>query len=156
MIGEPTSRVDGIAKVTGAAKFASDELVANPAYAYLVTSRIARGKIESFKLDRAKAVRGVIDILTHENVGSLVKEAPGPDGKPTTSSLESAQIWHAGQIIAIVLAETFEAAREAANKVEAVYSAETPAATFDSPGANIEPHKAEKGPDPQKGDLATA
>ncbi len=156
MLGKAASRIDGVAKVTGTAKFASDEAVPNPAYAYLVTSAIARGRVGSFHLDMAKAVPGVLDILTHENVGTLAKPSPGPDGKPSTTSLENAQIWHAGQIIAIVVAGTFEAAREAAHRVEVTYLAETPSASFDSPGVETEPHKPEKGPDPLKGDAAGA
>ena len=64
LFGRPTPRIDGIAKVTGRARYASDEPVANPAFAYLVTSAIARGRIGGFKLDQAKAVLGVLDILT--------------------------------------------------------------------------------------------
>ena len=154
--GRPTSRIDGVAKVTGAARFASDEPVGKPAFGYLVTSTIARGRIGAFKLARAKAVRGVLDILTYLNVGGQAKPAPGPDGKPSTTSLESDRIWHDGQIIAIVVAETYEAAREAANKVDVTYVTEPPSATFDSPGIETEPHKPEKGPDPLKGDAAAA
>ncbi len=156
MLGKATSRIDGVAKVTGAAKFASDEAVPKPAYAYLVTSAVARGRIGAFELDAAKAVRGVLDILTYENVGTLAKAAPGPDGKPSTSTLENAKIWHAGQIIAIVVAESYEGAREAAYKVGVTYAAETPGATFDSPGVETEPHKPERGPDPNKGDAVAA
>ena len=156
LFGRPTSRIDGVAKVTGAARFASDESVTKPAFAYLVTSAIARGRIDRFNLERAKAVRGVLDILTYENVGGEAKPAPGPDGKPSTTSLESAHIWHDGQIIAIVVAETYEAAREAAHHVEVSYVAEAPSATFDSPGVETQPHKPEKGPDPNKGDAAGA
>lgn len=156
LFGTPISRIDGVAKVTGAARYASDEHVANPAFAYLVTSAIARGRIGAFKLERARAVHGVLDILTHENVGDQTKPAVGPDGGPTTSTLENDRIGHAGQIIAIVLAETYEAAREAAHKVEVVYVSETPSATFDSPGAETEAHKVQKGPDPHKGDAAGA
>jgi xanthine dehydrogenase YagR molybdenum-binding subunit len=151
MFGKPVSRIDGIAKVTGAARFASDEPVTRPAYAYLVTSSIARGKIESFGLEKARAVHGVLDILTYENVGSLVKPAPGPDGKASTTSLESAQIWHAGQIVAIVVAETYESARESAHKVIVNYSELPPSGTFDAPGVQTEPHKAEEGSDPKVG-----
>jgi xanthine dehydrogenase YagR molybdenum-binding subunit len=156
LFGRPTSRIDGIAKVTGAARFASDEPVANPAFAYLVTSAIARGRIGGFNFERAKAVHGVLDILTYENVGDQAKPAPGPDGKPSTTSLESDRIWHDGQIIAIVVADTYEAAREAANKVQVNYVTESPSATFDSPGIETEPHKPDRGPDPKKGDAATA
>jgi len=156
VIGKANARIDGVAKVTGAAKFASDELVVNPAYAYLVTSSVARGRIQAFGLEEAKAVPGVLDILTYENVGQLAKEAPGPDGKPSTTTLESDKIWHAGQIIAIVVADTYEAARESARKVQVNYAAEPPSATFESPGVEIEPHKPEKGPDPKTGDAAEA
>jgi xanthine dehydrogenase YagR molybdenum-binding subunit len=156
MFGKPTSRIDGIAKVTGAARFAGDEPVARAAYAYLVTSSIARGRIASFQLEQARAVPGVLDILTFENVGSLVKPAPGPDGQPSTTSLESAQIWHAGQIIAMVVAETYETAREAARKVTVTYDELPPSATFDAAGVETEPHKAEQGSDPQVGNAERA
>ena len=66
-MGQPVPRYDAVAKVTGRAKYASDMPLANPAYAYLVTSAIAKGRIESFDLSEAKGLRGVIDIVTHEN-----------------------------------------------------------------------------------------
>jgi xanthine dehydrogenase YagR molybdenum-binding subunit len=155
-LGKPTSRIDGSAKVTGAARFASDEPVAHPAYAYLVTSAIARGRIGGFMLESAQAVPGVLDILTFQNVGDQARPAPGPDGKPSTTSLENDRIWHAGQIIAIVVADSYESAREAARKVQVTYIPQTPSASFDSPGVDTEPHKAEKGPDPVKGNAARA
>jgi xanthine dehydrogenase YagR molybdenum-binding subunit len=156
LFGVPASRIDGVAKVTGEARYASDEPVANPAFAYFVTSSIARGRISAFKLDSARAVRGVLDILTHENVGGETKQAVGPDGGPTTTTLESDRIWHDGQIIAVVVADTYEAARESAHKVEVTYAEERPSASFDSPGVETEPHKPQKGPDPEKGDAAAA
>ena len=157
--GQPHRRIDGVAKVTGAARYATDEAPANPAYAYLVVSSIARGRITGFKLDAARAVSGYIDILTHENVAGEYQPPPpfgGKDGQ--TGTLDSDQVWHDGQIIAVVLAETFEGAREAANKVVVSYAAETPSATFDSPGTTTEPHKAMMGGegDPKKGDAAGA
>jgi xanthine dehydrogenase YagR molybdenum-binding subunit len=152
--GQPHKRIDGVAKVTGAARYATDEQPANPAYAYMVTSTIARGRVTGFKLDAARAVSGYIDILNHETLnGQYRAPAPfgGKDGQTTT--VESDQVWHDGQIIAVVLAETYEAAREAANKVEVSYAAETPSATFDSPGTATEPHRAMNGGgDPKKGD----
>jgi xanthine dehydrogenase YagR molybdenum-binding subunit len=154
--GKPVVRIDGVAKVTGAARYPSDEPVRNPAFAYLITSTIARGRIEAFHLESAHAVPGVLDIVTYENVGSGFDTPVGPDGKPTTTTIESNQVWHAGQIIGIVLAETFEAAREAANKAEVRYAEEPPSATFDSPGITIQPHKPQKGPDPKTGDAAAA
>jgi xanthine dehydrogenase YagR molybdenum-binding subunit len=151
-----TPRIDGVAKVTGAARYASDEPVSDPAFAYLVTSTIARGRVSAFILDCAKAVPGVLDILTHENVGNQAEPAPWVDGGPTTSTLESDRIWHDGQIIAVVVANTYEAAREAANKVEVRYIEERPSGTFDSPGVETKPAKPLSGRVPQKGDAAAA
>jgi len=157
LIGKPATRIDGPAKVTGRARYASDEPVPNPAYACLVTSAIARGRIAGMDLAMAKAVPGVLDILTHENVGGQVKPPMGPDQKPTTTTLESDRVWHAGQIVALVVAETYEAAREAAHRVVVRYAAETPSATFDSPGASTEPKKASpESEEPAKGDAAAA
>lgn len=155
-LGPATPRIDGVAKVTGAARYPSDEPVSRPAYAYLVTSSIARGRIQSFDLAQAKTVHGVLEIFTHENIGGGFKPPIGPDGGPTTTTLESDQIWHDGQIIGIVVADTYEAAREAAYKVNVSYLPETPSATWESPGVLTEVHKPQPGADPMKGDAAGA
>ncbi len=155
-MGSPVPRIDGVAKVTGAARYASDEPVSHSAFAYLVTSSIARGTIREFRLDEARNVPGVLDILTYENIGSGFKPAKGPDGGPTTQTLESNRIWHDGQIVAIVLADTFEAAREAAYRVGVTYDEEPPSATFDSPGVETTPHKPLRSPDPSKGSAAAS
>ena len=128
----------------------------NPAFGYMLVSQIARGSIRAIDLTEARAVPGVIDIMTHENVGAGFKPAKGPDGGPTTTTLESDRVWHDGQFIGLVVAETLEAAREAANKVKISYASETPAATFDAPGTETEPHKPQRGEDPKKGDAAAA
>jgi xanthine dehydrogenase YagR molybdenum-binding subunit len=156
LLGSPVERIDGVAKVTGAARYASDEPVANPAFGYMLVSQIARGVISAIDVAEAKAVPGVIDIVTHENVGSGFKPAKGPDGEATTTTLESDRIWHDGQFIGLVVAESLEAAREAANKVKFSYASEAPAATFDAGGAEAEPHKPQRGEDPKKGDAAAA
>jgi xanthine dehydrogenase YagR molybdenum-binding subunit len=155
-LGKPVERIDGIAKVTGAARYPSDEPVDNAAFAYLVVSTIARGRILGFQLDQARAVPGVIDIFTHDNLKGSGEAPLGPDGKATTTSLEDDRVWYAGQIIGIVVAETYEAARESANRVGVTYAEETPSATFDSPGVSIAAHQPEKTPDPKKGDAQGA
>jgi xanthine dehydrogenase YagR molybdenum-binding subunit len=140
VIGQPTLRIDGRLKVTGAARYPSDEPAPNAAYAFLVTSGIARGRIAGFDLEAAQNVPGVLDILTYENVGKDAATPPAPGGKGgTTTTLESDQIWHDGQIIAVVVADTYEAAREAAHKVRTNYHEETPSPTFDSAGATVDP-----------------
>jgi xanthine dehydrogenase YagR molybdenum-binding subunit len=155
-LGGAVERIDGVAKVTGAARYASDEPVTNPAFGYLLVSQIARGSIRAIDLTDARAVPGVIDIVTHENVGSGFKPPKGPDGGPTTTTLESDHVWHDGQLIGLVVADSLEAAREAANKVKVSYAPETPSATFDTHGIETEPHKPERGEDPNKGDAAAA
>ena len=67
--GNPEPRVDSRLKVTGEAPYAADIPVANLAYAVLVTSRIARGEVQSISLDSAKAVPGVLDVISYGDVG---------------------------------------------------------------------------------------
>lgn len=141
-MGEPHPRFDGRLKVTGGARYASDMPVENPAYAFLVTSAIARGRIASMNLDEAQSVPGVLHIMTHENTARDVKESKlfSNGGASSTSivPLQSAKIWHDGQIVAVVIAETFEAAREAAHRVKIDYDDEQPSATFDSNGVQVQ------------------
>ena len=66
-IGTPTSRVDGRAKVTGAAKYAAEFNAPGLAYGSVVTSTIAKGRIVRIDTSEALRVAGVIDVLTHEN-----------------------------------------------------------------------------------------
>ena len=141
--GLPASRVEGRLKVTGAARYGSDSYGGpNPAHAYLVTSRIARGRISDIDDQAAKRVPGVIDILTHKNVGGRVK--PGKlfaqKGYMGTSiaPLASDQVLHDGQIVAVVIGDTSEAAREGAMRLGVSYKEETPSATLDSRGVEIE------------------
>src|SRR6201994_589165 len=127
-MGQPIPRYDAVAKVTGKAQYGADVALPNPAYAYLVTSSIAKGRIDGFDLTAAKTVRGVIDIVTHENAEKLKEAKLFSDGGYTSSTiqpLKSADIAQEGQIVAIVLAETYEAAREAAHRVKVNYTAAT-------------------------------
>jgi xanthine dehydrogenase YagR molybdenum-binding subunit len=139
-MGEPAPRVDARQKVTGEARYASDFAVANPAYAVLVTSAIARGRLVGLDIEAAKAVPGVLDILTQDNTGELkeLKFGAGGGGASTSIQKLGPEIAHDGQIIAMVVADTFEAAREGAYKVRASYAAEAPSASFGSPGVTEE------------------
>jgi xanthine dehydrogenase YagR molybdenum-binding subunit len=137
-MGQPSPRIDGRLKVTGKALYAADFPVANPAFAILVTTPIARGHIVSFDLAEARAVPGVLEILTPENFEGLKEVAFFGDGGSAATRIQpltAKKIWHDGQIMALVIADTFEAAREAAYKVKGAFKGDTPAATFDTPGA---------------------
>jgi xanthine dehydrogenase YagR molybdenum-binding subunit len=154
-IGAPTTRIDGRAKVTGAARYGSDFLGgADPAFAFLATSPIARGRIVAIDESAARRIPGVLAILTHQNVGDRVK--PGKTfaqkGYMGTSiaPLFSDRIWHDGQIVAVVVAESYETAREAAGRLDIAYAAEQPSAGFDSPGSETVaiPDKSREGDQP--------
>jgi xanthine dehydrogenase YagR molybdenum-binding subunit len=135
-MGEPVPRIDGRLKVTGEARYPSDFPVNNPAFAFLVTSPIAKGKITAMDDHDARAVPGVLDIFTHENTGDLKKISYDASGGGASTSIQEygPEIKHDGQIVAMVVADTFEAAREAAYKFKVSYSTEKPSATFGSEG----------------------
>src|ERR1700704_2596257 len=123
-MGEPVPRLDARLKVTGEARYPADFPVNNPAFAYLATSSIAKGHITRLDLNEARAVPGVIDILTHENTGELKNLKFGTAGVSTSIQGLGPEIYHDGQTIAVVLAESFEAAREAAPRGKGTYSGE--------------------------------
>jgi xanthine dehydrogenase YagR molybdenum-binding subunit len=136
-MGKPAPRLEARQKVTGEARYASDMPVNNPAFAFLVTSPISKGEIKSIDLSNAKALPGVLEILTHENTGDLkkVKYEPGGGGMSTSIQELGPKIHHDGQIVAVVIAGSFDQAREAASAVRIDYAVETPSATFGAPNA---------------------
>ena len=102
-----------------------------------MTSAIAKGRIERLDIDDAGAVLGVLDILTSENTSEL---RPAKFGSSSSTSIQTLgpDVAHAGQIIAVVIADTFEAASEAARRVRVSYSEAKPAATFGADGLTKE------------------
>ena len=105
-MGEPAPRADARLKVTGAAQYPADFAVNGPAFGFLVTSSIAKGRIEGLDLDDARAVDGVVDILTYENTTAL-KDAKFGEGAATSIQRLGPEIFHEGQIIAMVLADSY-------------------------------------------------
>jgi xanthine dehydrogenase YagR molybdenum-binding subunit len=158
VIGADIARIDGIPKVTGSALYGADYHVDGVAFAHLVTSAIARGRVVEIDESRARAIPGVLDILTHHNVGKALK--PGKsmlDGGHMGSSvapLRSDQIHFAGQIVAIVLAQTLEVAMQAADALTISYEPRPAAATFDTAGAEEVEARAIGETEIQAGDFA--
>ena len=160
-MGAPVPRVDAHAKVTGAARYPADEPLGNPAYAFLRTSAIAKGSISAIDEIPARAVPGVLAILTHQNasqIKSLKISNDGGTGSTSIVPLAGPKIWHDGQIVAMVVAETFEAAREAAYRLRIDYAAEQPSAGFDSAGTTQQAAAdvSKKHEDPKVGDAESA
>jgi len=125
-IGTATSRVDGIAKVTGAAKYAADYNVPGLAHGSVVCSTIAKGHVASIDTSSAKSVKGVLAVLTHDNRPPMAdkdegyKEDVTPSGSPFRPLYDDRILFN-GQPIALVVAETPEIARFAASLVQVKY-----------------------------------
>ena len=118
IVGKPTRRIDGALKTTGTAPYAYErhDAVKNPAYGVIVGSAIATGRIASMDQRAAKAAPGVLAIVTSRNAGKL-----GKGDKNTAKLLGGPEIEHYHQAVAIVVAQTFEQARDAAMLLKIEY-----------------------------------
>ena len=118
IIGKGADRVDGPLKVSGTAPYAYErhDVVANQAYGYILGAAIAKGRIRSMDLAAAKQAAGVIAIVTAENAGKLTKGE-----RNTALLLGGPEIQHYHQAVAVVVAESFEQARAAANLIRVDY-----------------------------------
>ncbi len=137
--GAPVPRIDGRLKVTGGARYAADFPLSNLAHAVLVTSDIARGKVMALHLEKARAIPGVLDIVTYGDVDGIQRPTHSNTSATSLAPLHEKTIAHDGQIMALVVADTLEAAREAADVVGADYAAERPSASLSSPGTQTVP-----------------
>jgi xanthine dehydrogenase YagR molybdenum-binding subunit len=122
-VGLPLDRIDGRAKVTGAALYAADAPVEVPLHAVIVQSSIARGRITSIDASATRAVPGVVEVLTYQNaprVPALPFEFTVPV-QEELAPLQSADVHYDGQHVAAVIAKSFEAAREGALLLHIAY-----------------------------------
>ena len=125
-IGQPLTRRDGILKVTGQARYAADNHPPGMLHAVLAVSSIARGRVSSLDVTGAKAHPGVVEVMTPANRPPLALD---PDAKLDPfmfrlDLLQNNRVRYAGQPIAVVVAETLEAATEAATLLSPRYEAE--------------------------------
>ncbi|MTJ08091.1 xanthine dehydrogenase family protein molybdopterin-binding subunit [Anabaena sp. UHCC 0204] len=154
IIGTGINRKDGQAKVTGTATYAAEHQIPNLIHGYLVTASIANGKIKSINTQAAATAPGVITVFTHKNAPKIFK----PTNNFVNSKIYEARlpladdtIHYAGQIIGLVVADTFEQARDAAHLVKVEYTTQKPIldpkqATFkNAPSMFGEEMKFEKG-----------
>ena len=140
-IGKPLDRKDGRQKVTGGANYTADLRLDNLVHAAIAGSEIAKGRVLSVDTQAAEAVNGVLAVLTAGNMPKLT-EAPalinqsGLGGASAAAGqtflpMQGDRVYYSGQPVALVVAETPEAAREAAALVRAQYEREAPAADFE-------------------------
>ena len=135
-IGSAINRVDGLAKVTGGARYAAEHPVDNLLYGFVVSSAIAKGTIDAIDGTAARAIPGVVEIITHENRPHISwfdrshRDEVAPPGSPFRALYDN-KIHFSAQPIALVVAETFEAARDAAALVKVSYKADSYNTDFD-------------------------
>jgi xanthine dehydrogenase YagR molybdenum-binding subunit len=129
-IGAPVDRVDGDAKVQGQAIYTADTPNRTAAYGALVRATIAAGRITAIDLAAANAIPGVLAIYSHLN--PLPVKVPETDfmsgfnvGESFTPMIGD-EIFYQGQYVAFVIAETLEAARNAADLVRVTYERSEP------------------------------
>ena len=113
-IGSAISRVDGLVKVTGTARYAAEHQVPGLLYGWVVSSAIAKGRITAFRDTDARAVPGVVEVITHANRPHVAwldmsyddeVAVPGSPFRP----LYDDEVVFAMQPVALVIGETLEA-----------------------------------------------
>ena len=140
-IGQPLTRRDGFLKVTGQARYAADNHPPGMLHAVLAVSSIARGRVTFLDVTTAKAHPGVVEVMTPANRPPLALD---PDAKLDPfmfrlDLLQNDRVRYAGQPIAVVIAETLEAATEAATLLSPRYEAEPPRIGLDGDDSFIPP-----------------
>jgi xanthine dehydrogenase YagR molybdenum-binding subunit len=140
-IGQSFTRREGVLKVTGAAKYAADQHPPGMVYAVLAVSSIARGRVAFLDLAAAKAHPGVVEVITPANRPPLAQD---PDERPDLFTfridlLQNDRVRYANQPIAIVIAETLEAATEGAALLSPRYEIEPARVGLDATASFVPP-----------------
>ncbi|MFC5787034.1 MULTISPECIES: xanthine dehydrogenase family protein molybdopterin-binding subunit [Streptomyces] len=154
-VGASYTRVEGLEKVTGAARYAGDVPAAELAHGWLVLSTVARGRIRSIESDPVRAMPGVLAVLHHGNAprvdGNYVGMLGRPD--PIVEVFQHDRVPFVGWPVALVVAETTEQAREAAEALVVRYDEEPHDVAFSAGHAGIYTPDGD-GMLAEKGDLA--
>jgi xanthine dehydrogenase YagR molybdenum-binding subunit len=140
-IGQPLTRRDGLLKVTGRAVFAADHHPEGMLYAVLAVSSVARGRVVGFDLAAAQGHPGVVAVMTPENRPALAMD---PDAKVhpfmfRMDLLQNDGVRYPNQPIAVVIAETLEAATEGAALLAPRYEVEPPRVGLDGAESFVPP-----------------
>jgi xanthine dehydrogenase YagR molybdenum-binding subunit len=129
--GMPVDRVDARLKVTGAATYSAEYYPKNLTYGVLVTSTIPKGRIKNINSSQAERLKGVVGIMTYKNSPTLhfpqsSDPGGGKFGEKDLLPLQNDRIFYDGQIVAVVMADTFEVAEHAASLVKMEYEVDQP------------------------------
>ncbi|MEX0428311.1 xanthine dehydrogenase family protein molybdopterin-binding subunit [Nocardioides sp. DS6] len=156
VMGTPVDRVDGIEKVTGLASYAAEQRVpttTGPLWCWLATSTVARGRVVGVDRTAALAHPGVAAVVDHENAPRLAETSNGE-----LAILQDDRVHFRGQIVALVLAETPEAAREGARLLRIEQDEEPFDAELREDNATYRPEKVNpaKETDTEQGDVDAA
>jgi xanthine dehydrogenase YagR molybdenum-binding subunit len=165
VIGVPTVRIDGPLKTTGMAMYSSDHHFPGLVHAWPVTATIASGTVTNIDTSLAEKMPGVVAIYTHENIGPLYRTPPAAGMTMLVDErrppLEDTTVRYYGQYVAVVVAQTVEQARAAAESVKVIYAKaqhNTHDDLLNAPVSNPEPKQA--APEPKevtkRGDTAAA
>jgi hypothetical protein len=129
LVGAPLDRVDGRLKITGAATYSAEWPLPNLAYGYLVLSTIAAGRIARIDTSAARAQNGVIEIMTPDNAPRVQDKPESPEER-YLMVLQDAEVRYDRQPVAVVIANSFEAAKYASSLVRVDYRTAKPILAF--------------------------
>jgi xanthine dehydrogenase YagR molybdenum-binding subunit len=123
VVGAGIDRIDGPAKVRGTAPYAYEHHDSDAEVTHLaaVQSTVNRGRITRIDTSGAEAVPGVLAVLTHENAPRLSGDLASDLGV-----LQTPDVHYQGAVVAAVVAETAEVAKDAVGKVVVEYAAHAP------------------------------
>jgi xanthine dehydrogenase YagR molybdenum-binding subunit len=116
MVGRARPRLEGPAKVAGTARYAMEYPLDGVTYGWPVVSPVAKAVIVEVDDSGASALPGVLAVLWHDNAPRL-----SPDADPDLRLLQGNEVWYRGQVVAVVVAESLEVARDAARLVRVSY-----------------------------------
>src|SRR5260370_9538740 len=130
IVGVATRRVDGPLKVSGAAMYASDYHFPGLPLAWPVCATIANGTITGLETAAAEKMPGVVGIYDRANIGKLYRVPPASGFSLIVDEkrppFEDDVIRYYGQYVAVVVAQTVEQARAAAESINVSYKQQKP------------------------------
>ena len=134
-VGRGTPRIDGPVKVTGVAQYTSDFRFPGLLYAVPVEATVGNGRVVKLDTSAAEKMPGVRAIFHRQNIGKIFRSVLGKEMEGICEErrlpFEDDVVRYYGQYIALAVADTFEAAKAAADAVRATYAGDKPNVTTD-------------------------